>query len=142
VYWEKNNAPHQHFSRSMAIVSLHNLLFATGYTGAPAINSRLYQLFEVGGVRDSGYYFSLTRLRESLIRKAGPNFFIFTFDGNNSSVRTSRTFAKARSSPSGTLRCCVSNFASDSLLTSHPKSCNFAERSYCVHPFRSRSLRT
>jgi hypothetical protein len=32
--------------------------------------------------------------------------------------------------------------ASDSLLTSQPKTCNFADKSSCVQPLRSRNSRT
>ncbi len=92
--------------------------------------------------RRSTSYFSLTRLRDSLMRNAGPNFLMFKFGWNNSSVRTSKTFAKMYNSPSGTRRCSVSSLASDSLLMSQPNSCSFADKSYCVQPLRSRILRT
>ncbi len=93
-------------------------------------------------VKGSVSYFSLTRLRESLMRKAGPNFFMLRLGGNKSSVRAPRTFAKMYNSPSGTRRCSVSSLASDSRLTSHPNSWSFADKSYCVQPLRSRSFRT
>ena len=89
-----------------------------------------------------GSYFSLTRLRDNLIRKAGPNFFMLTFAGNSSSTRAPKTFAKTKSSPSGTRRCWVSNLAKDSLLTSQPEIWSFPARSDCVHPLRSRNFRT
>jgi len=84
----------------------------------------------------------LTRLRDNRIRKSGPNFLMLTFAGNNSSVRVPKIFAKMKSSPSGTRRCCVSSLASDSRLTSQPKTCNFADKSSCVQPLRSRNSRT
>jgi len=87
-------------------------------------------------------YLTLTRLRDKRIRKAGPNFLMFTSGGNSASVAVPKTFAKIKSSPSGTRRCLVSSFASDSRLTSHPKTCNFADNSSCVQPLRSRNSRT
>jgi len=85
---------------------------------------------------------TLTRLRDNRIRKAGPNFLMFTLDGKSASVVVPKTFAKINSSPSGTRRCRVSSFASDSRLTSQPKTCNFADKSSCVQPLRSRNSRT
>lgn len=76
------------------------------------------------------------------MRNAGPYFFMLRLAGNRSSVSTPRTLAKMYSSPSGTRRCPVSNFASDSLLMSQPKSWSFADRLCCVQPLRSRILRT
>jgi len=87
-------------------------------------------------------YLILTRLRDNRIRKAGPNFLMFTSAGKSASVAVPKTFAKIKSSPSGTRRCLVSSFASDSLLTSHPNTCNFADKSSCVQPLRSRISRT
>ena len=87
-------------------------------------------------------YLTLTRLRDSRIRKAGPNFLMLTLEGKSASVVVPKTFAKIKSSPSGTRRCRVSSFASDSRLTSQPKTCNFADKSSCVQPLRSRSSRT
>ena len=87
-------------------------------------------------------YLTLTRFRDNRIRKAGPNFLMFTSGGNSASVVVPKTFAKIKSSPSGTRRCRVSNFASDSRLTSQPKTCNFADKSSCVQPLRSRNSRT
>jgi hypothetical protein len=84
----------------------------------------------------------LTRLRDNRIRKSGPSFLMFTLAGNNSSVLVPKTFAKMKSSPSGTRRCCVSSLASDSRLTSQPKTCNFADKSSCVQPLPSRNFRT
>ncbi len=84
----------------------------------------------------------LTRLRDNRIRKSGPNFLMFTLAGNTSSVLVPKTFARIKSSPSGTRRCCVSSLASDSRLTSQPKTCNFADKSSCVQPLRSRNSRT
>ena len=94
----------------------------------------------IGGRATS--HFSLTRLRDSLMRNAGPYFLMFRLGANNSSVRTPKTFAKMYNSPSGTRRCSVSSLASDSLLMSQPKSWSFADKSYLVQPFRSRTLRT
>jgi len=87
-------------------------------------------------------YLTLTRLRDNRIRKAGPNFLMFTFEGKSASVVVPKTFAKIKSSPSGTRRWWVSSFASDSRLTSQPKTCNFADKSSCVQPLRSRNSRT
>ncbi len=84
----------------------------------------------------------LTRLRDNRIRKSGPNFLMFTLSGNRSSVLVPKIFARMKSSPSGTRRCCVSSLASDSRLTSQPNTCNFADKSSCVHPLRSRKSRT
>ena len=83
-----------------------------------------------------------TRLRDNRILKSGPNFFMFTLAGNNSSVVVPKTFARMKSSPSGTRRCCVSSLASDSRLTSQPKTCSFADKFPCVQPLRSRNSRT
>lgn len=83
-----------------------------------------------------------TRLRDNRILKSGPSFFMFTLTGNNSSVVVPKIFAKMKSSPSGTRRCCVSSLASDSRLTSQPKTCNFADKFSCVQPLRSRNSRT
>jgi hypothetical protein len=91
---------------------------------------------------DSKNHLLLTRLRDNRIRKSGPSFLMFTLAGNNSSVFVPKTFAKMKSSPSGTRRCCVSSLASDSRLTSQPKTCNFADKSPCVQPLRSRNSRT
>jgi len=87
-------------------------------------------------------YLILTRLRDNRIRNAGPNILMFTLGGNSASVTVPNTFAKIKSSPSGTRRCRVSSLASDSLLTSQPKTCNFADKSSCVQPLRSRNSRT
>ena len=87
-------------------------------------------------------YLTLTRLRDNRIRKAGPNFLMFTLEGKSASVVVPKTFAKIKSSPSGTRRCRVSSFASDSRLTSQPKTCNLADKSSCVQPLRSRNSRT
>jgi hypothetical protein len=84
----------------------------------------------------------LTRLRDNRIRKAGPNFLMFTFGMKSASVVVPKTFARIKSSPSGTRRCCVSSLASDSRLTSQPKTCNFVDKSSCVQPLRSRNSRT
>lgn len=84
----------------------------------------------------------LTRLRDNRIRKSGPSFLMFTLSGNRSSVLVPKIFARMKSSPSGTRRCCVSSLASDSRLTSQPNTCNFADKSSCVHPLRSRKSRT
>ena len=84
----------------------------------------------------------LTRLRDNRILKSGPSFFMFTLAGNNSSVVVPKIFAKMKSSPSGTRRCCVSSLASDSRLTSQPKTCNLADKFPCVQPLRLRNSRT
>ena len=84
----------------------------------------------------------LTRLRESRIRNAGPSFLMFTVAGKSKSVEVRRTFARIKSSPSGTRRWWVSSLASDSRLTSQPKTCNLADKSSCVQPLRSRNSRT
>jgi hypothetical protein len=84
----------------------------------------------------------LTRLRDSRIRNAGPNFLMLMLGTKSASVVVPKTLAKIKSSPSGTRRCCVSSFASDSRLTSQPKTCNFVDKSSCVQPLRSRNSRT
>ncbi len=84
----------------------------------------------------------LTRLRDRRIRNAGPSFLMFTVVGKSKSVEVRRTFARIKSSPSGTRRWWVSSLASDSRLTSQPKTCNLADKSSCVQPLRSRNSRT
>ena len=88
------------------------------------------------------HHLLFTRLRDKRIRKSGPNFLMFTSAGKRLSVFVPNTFARIKSSPSGTRRCCVSSFASDSRLTSQPKTCNRADNSSCVQPLRSRKSRT
>jgi len=119
--------------RMMAILPQSSFLMRKNSrktSAAPALNNPQYD------------YLILTRLRDNRIRKDGPNFLMFTSGGNSASVAVPKTFAKIKSSPSGTRRCWVSSFASDSRLTSHPKTCNFAENSSCVQPLRSRNSRT
>jgi hypothetical protein len=91
---------------------------------------------------DRQHHLLLTRFRDKRIRKAGPKCLMLMLETKSASVVVPKTFAKIKSSPSGTRRCCVSNFASDSRLTSQPKTCNFVDKSSCVQPLRPRNSRT